>query len=89
MANKIVNGVEVPLSAADLAEIAAREAKYQVEKANYSKVEYLDLRKAEYPLIQDQLLMLWDSMDSGEIPQSKAFYNAIKAINDKYPKPVV
>lgn len=86
---KIVNGVEVPLDAKDLAEISDREAKYQAQKAEYSKVAYLDSRKLEYPAIQDQLLMLWDSMDSGEMPQSKAFYDTIKAINDKYPKSVV
>lgn len=86
---KIVNGVEVPLDAKDLAEIADREAKDIAQKAEYAKVAYLDSRKLEYPAIQDQLLMLWDSMDSGEIPQSKVFYDAIKAINDKYPKPVL
>ncbi len=85
---KIVNGVEVPLSADDLAEIAAREAKYAAQKAAYSKVEYLDQRKLEYPALQDQLLAIWNSMDTGEIPQSKAFYQAIKAVNDKYPAPV-
>jgi hypothetical protein len=87
--NKIVNGVAVPLTADDLAEMAARDAAFQAQKAAYAKVAYLDQRKEEYPSIQDQLLAIWNSMDSGEIPQSKAFYNAIKAVNDKYPAPAV
>ena len=48
---------------------------------------YIDLRKKEYPTIENQLDMLWHSMDSGEIPKSQAFYTTIKAVKDKYPKP--
>jgi hypothetical protein len=86
---KTVNGVEVPLTAAEEADIAAKEASWTQEKSAYSKVQYLDQRAAAYPAIQDQLLAIWNSMDTGEIPQSKAFYNAIKTVNDKYPAPAV
>jgi hypothetical protein len=47
---------------------------------------YVALRRSEYPLIVDQLDMLWHSMDSGEITKATAFYNALKAVKDQYPK---
>jgi len=43
-------------------------------------------RQTEYPNIGEQLGMLWDAMDSGEIPKATKFYNAIKSVKDKYPK---
>lgn len=43
-------------------------------------------RRQEYPLIEEQLDMLWHSMDSGEIPKAEPFYTNIKEIKDKYPK---
>lgn len=43
-------------------------------------------RFAEYPGIGQQLDMLWHSMNNGEIPKAAAFYDAIKAVKDKYPK---
>jgi hypothetical protein len=47
---------------------------------------YVVSRAREYPLISDQLDMLWHAMDSGEIPKAKEFYLACKAVKDKYPK---
>lgn len=43
-------------------------------------------RRREYPAIGDQLDALWHSMNNGEIPKAAAFYDAIKAVKDKYPK---
>jgi hypothetical protein len=49
-------------------------------------LQYQTHRRAEYPRIQDQLDMLWHSMDTGEIAKSQAFYDAIAAVKNKYPK---
>ncbi len=84
---KEVNGVIMPCTAADEADIAAKESIALQKQTAYAKVQYLDQRAAAYPSIQSQLLQLWDSMDTGEIPKSAAFYNAILAINQQYPAP--
>lgn len=48
---------------------------------------YDELRGAEYPQLHQQLDALWHAMDAGEIPKAKQFYNDIKKVKDKYPKP--
>ena len=50
------------------------------------KQGYVERRRTDYPEIGDQLDMLWHSMDNGDIPKSLEFYEAIKAIKNKYPK---
>ena len=50
------------------------------------QLQYRSQRKDEYPPIEDQLDMLWHEMDQGNTPKSASFYNAIKAVKDKYPK---
>ena len=39
-----------------------------------------------YPRIGDQLDMLWHGMNDGVLPKVDSFYDALKAIKDKYPK---
>lgn len=48
--------------------------------------DYQKLRKAEYPKAEDQLDMIWHSMDSGETPKIEPFYTTIKTIKEKYKK---
>lgn len=43
-------------------------------------------RRREYPPIGDQLDALYHAMDAGVIAMVPAFYDAIKAVKDKYPK---
>jgi hypothetical protein len=66
------------------------EEQIQLDIADYSnnteKYDCVYLRMAEYPGVSQQLDMLWHAMDTGEIPVAKEFYNAIKAVKDKYPK---
>jgi len=82
--------IDVDLSPEEEASLKSDWEKSDAAQKEYrEKKEYLNLRKLAYPSIQDQFLMLWSSMDSGEIPKSKAFYEAIKAVNDKYPQPSV
>lgn len=49
--------------------------------------DYAALRRGSYPSKGDQLDMLWHAMDIGQIPKAQQFYNTIKAVKDKYPKP--
>lgn len=43
-------------------------------------------RLVSYPNIGAQLDMIWHSMNNGEIPKSGAFFEAVKAVKDQYPK---
>ncbi len=85
---KEVNGIVMPCTVEDEAYIAQKEADFSFDQIKKSKVAYLEKRKSSYPPIQDQLLALWNSMDTGEIPKSKEFYTAIKLVNDEHPPPV-
>jgi len=51
-------------------------------KEEYKAVEYKELRKLEYPSIQDQLDLLYHKGIDG-------WKEEIKKVKDKYPKPVV
>lgn len=47
---------------------------------------YLESRYELYPGINEQLDMLWHSMDRGDIPKAEPFYSRIKAVKLAYPK---
>jgi hypothetical protein len=49
--------------------------------------KYKTDRAVSYPSVGDQLDMIWHAMDSGDFPKIDSFYNEIKAVKDKYPKP--
>jgi len=50
--------------------------------------DYRKLRQKEYPSLADQLDALWHAMDAGGLPKVEPFYSQIKAVKDKYKKPV-
>ena len=50
-------------------------------KAKMISMEYISKRQEEYPLISDQLDMIYHAGQGGD-----AFQKAIKAVKDKYPK---
>jgi hypothetical protein len=52
----------------------------------YDDVAYQRKRIYEYPRVEEQLDMLWHAMDDGTLTKVDAFYDANKAIKDKYPK---
>jgi hypothetical protein len=52
---KIVDGVEVKLTANELSEIEAREAEWDARLSEESKTQYQRDRKPEYPPVGDQL----------------------------------
>lgn len=44
-------------------------------------------RMLAYPPIGEQLDALWHAMDDGRLPKVAEFYNPIKAVKDRFPKP--
>ena len=64
-------------------DLEARMEEYNTIKSDKDRIRN---RVSEYPAIGDQLDMLWHDMDEGVIPKSNRFYDAIKAVKDKYPK---
>ena len=75
--NKIVNGVVVTMTDA---EVTARNAEVSANKAEEAANEYKVKRANEYPSIVDQL----DDIYHNGIDAWKA---TIKTTKDKYPKP--
>lgn len=55
-------------------------------QTEYNSKQYQRQRAPEYPDVRDQLDMIWHGMDTGAFPKLDSFYDAIKAIKDKYPK---
>ena len=47
---------------------------------------YQEKRLEKYPLIGDQLDMLWHAIDNGTLNKTSDFYTAIKAVKDAHPK---
>jgi len=88
---KNVNGIEIEMTAEEVAARQAEETAYAAQKAKEVKTApkpYVAKRKLAYPQIGDQLDMLWHSIDeNAELKQKYfAFYEAIKAVKAKYPK---
>ena len=62
------------------------ELEYQNKFIEYHQ-HFLD-RAANYPDITVLINLLWNGMDKGDISgKGSDFYNAIKEVNDKFPKP--
>lgn len=49
-------------------------------------VTYAEQRAAEYPTTEEQLDMLWHSMNSNKTVRLEPFYSTIKAVKVQYPK---
>jgi hypothetical protein len=63
-----------------------KELEYQNKFIDYWQ-HFID-RAANYPDIVTIVNNLWEAMDSGDIPgKGTKFYDSIKEINDKFPKP--
>lgn len=56
--------------------------------SNNSKEDktYSEKRKVAYPLIAEQLDMLWHAIDTGTLDKTSDFYTNLKVVKDKYPK---
>lgn len=85
---------ENPQAYADIVSQANREHKdIKVENDTLVLVEreppvlgYKVLRAKEYPLIKDQLDMLWHAIDTDSLDKTSDFYKELKKVKDKYPK---
>ena len=61
---------------------------FEEDKAKYESLEYAINRAATYPKIEQQLDMIWHSMNNDEIPgKGSNWFNTIKDVKLKYPKP--
>ena len=86
---KLVNGIQVELTAEEEAQRDAEEAAWAAKQAAIIPTPaYVSKRKSAYPSIGDQLDMLWHSIDQNPSLKSQYFdfYEAIKAVKVKYPK---
>ena len=66
---------------------AELEAAWAQVVADRAATEYQRSREKEYPDHHDQLDTLWHAMDDGTLPMVAGFYDPLKAVKDKYPKP--
>ena len=90
---KIVNGIEIEMTAAEIAAKQAEEQAWLEEQSKNNETiikqaPYINQRRNDYPPIGDQLDMLWHSIDQNPKLKSEyfEFYEAIKAIKVKHPK---
>jgi L-ascorbate metabolism protein UlaG (beta-lactamase superfamily) len=77
--NKIIDGVVVAMTDAEVTAKNAEQAEAEAEEAANG---YKRNRANEYPTMGDQLDMIYHNGDGGA-----TFQAAIKAVKDKYPKP--
>ena len=64
------------------------EKQMEKDKKEYEYYKYQIHRFESYPEGYVQLDMLWNDMDNETIPgKNGIWYNAIKEVKDKYPKP--
>ncbi len=83
---KIVNGVEVPLTEAEIADFNERERAHADALEAYELVKYKELRKAEYPTLEDMLVAMVEKEEGR--PEALAELMAKRQqIKTKYPKP--
>ena len=62
---------------------------YDAAIAEWNKVKYKWERQVVFMTvnIQEQLDLLWHDIDQGKLDKTGGFYNAIKVIKDRNPKP--
>jgi len=51
------------------------------------KQAYKNSRREKYPKLEEQLDMLWHSIDNGSLDKESDFYKSIKAVKEEFPKP--
>jgi len=86
--NKVVNGVQVDLTAeeveATLNTWAENERARQLdEEAN----GYKTARQNAYPALAEQFDKLWHDINNGTLDNTGVFYTALKTVKDDNPKP--
>jgi len=83
MATKMVNGVEVTMSADEEAAWQAEvDSNVAADAAYQASFGYQDDRAKAYPHITEQLDMLWHAIDNNALDQTSEFYTTLKAVKD-------
>tara|TARA_Y100001951_G_C11244075_1_gene242312 strand:+ start:699 stop:1001 length:303 start_codon:yes stop_codon:yes gene_type:complete len=67
--------------------IAVEQSKIDAARIELDKLNYRYDREDDYPLIADQLDLLYKDITAGTVTESGGFATRIKATKDKYPKP--
>jgi hypothetical protein len=62
-------------------------AEVKREEEIWWKYEYERKRGKLYPTIEHQLDLLFHDIEDGKLDKTGSFYNVIKKVKDKYPKP--
>ena len=52
-------------------------------------IDYKKQRAREYPLLKEQMDMLWHAIDTDSLNKESDFYKELKKVKEKYPKPEV
>lgn len=81
--HKMVDGVQVPLTSEEIAELNARMAEWEAQQTDLSKTQYQRDRAAEYPPMADYI----DGVVKGDQAQVQTYIDACLAVKLKYPKP--
>ena len=83
---RLVNGERIAFTAE---EETARDTEEAASIASQAATAYIRNRRESYPLIADQLDLLFHAIDADADLKTKlaGFYNAIKAVKDANPKP--
>ena len=82
--HKTVNGVDIELTSEEEAQVLAQRAAAAADEAQNG---YKWRRQSDMPQASKLLECLWRGMDSGELTKCTEFYDLIKAVYDKHPKP--
>lgn len=86
--HKMVNGKKVMLTPEEIAEVEARWAQAEAEKAEYeATTKYMDDRRAEMPPVEDLIVALWEQVIEGRPQMATKLQMQRAAIKAKYPAP--
>lgn len=78
--------LEMLLAEAEAPTVINRIPHWVVDATTTQAPDYTEQRRRNYPIMGDQLDMLWHAMDTGILPKVQDFYDAVKAVKDQFPK---
>lgn len=84
---KIVDGVEVKLTADELSEIETAEAEWDAHLAEQAKTQYQRDRKAEYPSVADFMEAYTEKEIGSSSTKWDAYVTAYNKVRSDNPKP--
>lgn len=84
---KKINGVEVPMSQAEIDDYNERERLHNERKAMEAKTAYARARQAEYPTIEEMVVAMWEAEMEQNVDAMEALQAKRLAVKAKYPKP--